>query len=81
MQAADKGQAPQTLQGQGLRIGIVQARVLFAAVPAARKQFRVVAGADHNHVLSVGSHALYSDLCQFFLAAVQAPISPIERME
>jgi 6,7-dimethyl-8-ribityllumazine synthase len=26
MQAADKGQAPQTLQGQGLRIGIVQAR-------------------------------------------------------
>lgn len=62
-------------------IGIDQARDLFAAVPAARKQFRVVAGADHNHVLSVGSHALYSDLCQFFLAAVQAPISPIERME
>jgi 6,7-dimethyl-8-ribityllumazine synthase len=26
MQAADKGQAPQTLEGQGLRIGIVQAR-------------------------------------------------------
>jgi pimeloyl-ACP methyl ester carboxylesterase len=62
-------------------IGIDQARDLFAAIPASRKQFRVVAGADHNRVLSVGSHALYSDLCQFFLAAIQAPSSPLRRME
>lgn len=59
-------------------IGIDQGRELFAAIPATRKQFRVVAGADHGRVLSVGSHALYSDLCQFFLAAVQAPHGPRE---
>lgn len=59
-------------------IGIDQGRALFAAIPAARKQFRVIAGADHNRVLSVGSHALYSDLCQFFLAAVRTPGEPNE---
>jgi alpha-beta hydrolase superfamily lysophospholipase len=62
-------------------IGIDQGRELFAAVPDRRKQFRVVAGADHNRVLSVGSHALYSDLCQFFLAAVEPSGTSIERAE
>ena len=37
-------------------IGIDQAREIFAAVPASRKTFRVVKGADHNKVLSMGSH-------------------------
>ena len=62
-------------------IGIDQAREIFAAIPANRKQFRVVAGADHNHVLSMGSHVLYADLCQFFLAAVQGSAVPYGRAE
>lgn len=48
-------------------IGINQGREIFAAIPASRKQFRLIEGADHNQVLSKGSHALYADLCQFFL--------------
>jgi pimeloyl-ACP methyl ester carboxylesterase len=62
-------------------IGIDQARDIFAAIPGGRKKFRVVAGADHNHVLSKGSHALYADLCQFFLAAVEQTGVPFERAE
>jgi uncharacterized protein len=62
-------------------IGIDQARAIFAAIPGGRKKFRVVAGADHNHVLSKGSHALYADLCQFFLAAVGQTGVPFERAE
>jgi alpha-beta hydrolase superfamily lysophospholipase len=62
-------------------IGIEQAREIFAAVPASRKQFRVVPGADHNRVLSLGSHPLYADLCQFFLSAVQAPAGPFAPTE
>lgn len=62
-------------------IGIDQARDIFAAIPASRKRFRVVSGADHNHVLSKGSHALYADLCQFFLAAVEPYGMPFERVE
>lgn len=62
-------------------IGIDQARDIFAAIPGSRKRFRVVAGADHNHVLSVGSHILYADLCQFFLAAVDQTGVPFERAE
>ena len=62
-------------------IGIDQARDIFAAIPGGRKKFRVVAGADHNHVLSKGSHALYADLCQFFLAAVGQTGVPFERAE
>lgn len=62
-------------------IGIDQARDIFAAIPGGRKKFRVVTGADHNHVLSKGSHALYADLCQFFLAAVEQTGVPFERAE
>jgi pimeloyl-ACP methyl ester carboxylesterase len=62
-------------------IPIDQARDIFAAVPGSRKRFRVVTGADHNHVLSVGSHALYADLCQFFLGAVEQSGVPFERAE
>lgn len=62
-------------------IGIDQARDIFAAIPGSRKRFRVVSGADHNHVLSKGSHALYADLCQFFLAAVEPSGMPDERTE
>lgn len=62
-------------------IGIDQARAIFAAIPGGRKRFRVVAGADHNHVLSIGSHALYADLCQFFLTAVEQTGVPFERAE
>ncbi|WP_367872277.1 alpha/beta hydrolase family protein [Luteolibacter sp. Populi] len=50
-------------------IGIDQAREIFAALPSARKQLRVVEGATHNQVLSKGSHTLYADVCQFFLEA------------
>lgn len=53
-------------------IGIDQGREIFAAIPASRKQFRMIEGADHNHVLSKGSHALYADLCQFFLESQNA---------
>lgn len=62
-------------------IGIDQARAIFAAIPGGRKKFRVVAGADHNHILSVGSHALYADLCQFFLAALDQGGVPFDRAE
>jgi pimeloyl-ACP methyl ester carboxylesterase len=62
-------------------IGIDQARAIFAAIPGGRKKFRVVTGADHNHVLSKGSHALYADLCHFFLAAVEQTAVPFERAE
>jgi pimeloyl-ACP methyl ester carboxylesterase len=51
-------------------IGIDQAREIFAALPAPVKRFRVVEGADHNHVLSMGSHALYADVCEFFREAM-----------
>lgn len=51
-------------------IGIDQAREILAAVPDSRKQLRVVKGGDHGRVLAVGSHALYADLCGFFLSAV-----------
>lgn len=62
-------------------IGIDQAREIFAAVPSPVKRFRVVEGADHNHVLSMGSHALYADVCQFFREAM-LPASPeFERAE
>ncbi|WP_035615430.1 alpha/beta fold hydrolase [Haloferula sp. BvORR071] len=62
-------------------IGIDQAREIFAAIPASKKQFRVVEGADHNHVLSKGSHALYADLCQFFLEAADPAQAAVERTE
>jgi pimeloyl-ACP methyl ester carboxylesterase len=62
-------------------IGIDQARAIFAAVPGSRKRFRVVTGADHNRVLSIGSHALYADLCQFFLTAVGQSHAPFEPAE
>lgn len=62
-------------------IGIDQARRIFAAVPDRRKTFRVVAGADHNHVLSMGSHALYADVCEFFLAASSNQSPVFERGE
>lgn len=62
-------------------IGIDQARAIFAAIPGGKKRFRVVEGADHNHVLSVGSHALYADLCQFFLGALEQSAVPFERAE
>lgn len=51
-------------------IGINQAREIFAAIPSPRKRFRAVEGADHNHVLSMGSHALYADVCEFFRDAI-----------
>ncbi len=62
-------------------IGIDQARAIFAAIPGGRKTFRTVHGADHNRVLSTGSHELYADLCQFFLEAVQHPVPDFERTE
>lgn len=62
-------------------IGIDQARDIFAAIPSARKQFRIVKGADHNHVLSLGSHELYADICQFFLESVQHHEPTFERGE
>ena len=62
-------------------IGIDQAREIFAAVPASRKTFRVVKGADHNKVLSMGSHGLYADICQFLLESVQSPPRHFERVE
>jgi pimeloyl-ACP methyl ester carboxylesterase len=62
-------------------IGIDQARDIFAAVPGSRKTFRVVNGADHNNVLATGSHALYADVCQFFLEAVQHRTPEFERAE
>ena len=62
-------------------IGIDQARDIFAAVPGGRKTFHVVKGADHNNVLSTGSHALYADVCQFFLEAVQHRTPVFERTE
>lgn len=58
-------------------IGIDQGREIFAAIPASRKQFRMVEGADHNHVLSKGSHALYADICQFFLESGTQAIVPV----
>ena len=64
-----------------LYIGIEQAHEIFAAVPDRRKQFRVVTGGDHNRVLATGSHALYADLCQFFLKSLEAAPAAIERME
>lgn len=62
-------------------IGIEQAEEIFAAVPDRRKQFRVVTGADHNRVLATGSHALYADLCQFFLMSLEPEPVAIERTE
>ncbi|WP_193211675.1 alpha/beta hydrolase family protein [Luteolibacter marinus] len=62
-------------------IGIDQGRAIFDAVPAKRKQFRVVEGADHNRVLSMGSHQLYADLCEFFLTALNEPAVEFDRSE
>jgi pimeloyl-ACP methyl ester carboxylesterase len=63
-------------------IGIDQAREIFAALPAPMKRFRIVEGADHNHVLSKGSHALYADVCQFFREAMlSTPAGLPERLE
>ena len=62
-------------------IGIDQGREIFAALPCSVKRFRVVEGADHNHVLSTGSHALYADLCQFFHEAMVTGTSEFERSE
>lgn len=62
-------------------IGIEQGRAIFSAVPSKRKQFRVVEGADHNRVLSIGSHRLYADFCAFFLAALNEPATDFERLE
>lgn len=62
-------------------IGIEQAKEIFAAVPDPRKQFRVVTGGDHHRVLATGSHALYADLCQFFLRALEPAPSGFERLE
>lgn len=62
-------------------IGIDQAREIFAAIPSSMKRFRVVEGADHNHVLYLGSHALYADVCQFFLDAMLPRSADFERME
>ena len=62
-------------------IGIEQAKEIFAAIPDSRKQFRVVPGGDHHRVLSTGSHALYADLCQFFLKSLEPPPAGFERTE
>lgn len=62
-------------------IGIDQAREIFAAIPCSMKRFRVVEGADHNQVLSKGSHALYADVCEFFLGALSCKGPDIERLE
>lgn len=43
------------------------ARELFAAIPHTRKSLRLIPNANHSTVLSTGSHALYADLCEFFL--------------
>ncbi len=57
-------------------IGIDQGRELFAALPGTKNRFRIVEGAGHNNVLATGSHALYADICQFFLEAV-APAASV----
>lgn len=44
------------------------ATAIHAAIPGTDKILRPVHGGDHGNVLSVGSHALYADLCAFFLA-------------
>lgn len=62
-------------------IGIDQGREIFEAIPSPRKQFRIVEKADHNHVLSKGSHDLYADLCEFYLTAKNRPAADFERTE
>lgn len=51
-------------------IGIDQGREIFDALTSSEKRFRTVEGADHSRVLSMGSHALYADVCEFFLSAL-----------
>ena len=45
----------------------VSSEQLFHAVPHVEKTLRIVDHAGHHNVLSVGSTALYADLCSFFL--------------
>ncbi len=53
-----------------------QAKVLFAAVPAAEKQFLSVAGAGHSTVL-ITSQPVYATLAKFFTTAALPPAETI----
>jgi uncharacterized protein len=41
---------------------------IFNAIPTTDKSFHPIHGAGHHNVLSTGSHELYADICEFFLA-------------
>ena len=43
------------------------AELLYQAVPHKQKSLHLIPNAGHHNVLSVGSTALYADLCEFFL--------------
>lgn len=49
----------------------VSSEQLFRAVPHAEKTLRIIDNAGHHNVLSVGSTALYADLCGFFLRCMK----------
>lgn len=43
---------------------------LYQAVPHSHKTMKMIEGAKHGNVLSVGSTTLYADICEFFLKAL-----------
>ncbi|MFD0894440.1 alpha/beta fold hydrolase [Luteolibacter ambystomatis] len=51
-------------------IPISAGRAIYDAIPGNRKTFREVRGGGHGNVLSTGSHALYADLCRFYITSM-----------
>lgn len=56
-------------------IPVDSARQIFAALPTHRKVLRIIPNASHSTVLATGSHALYADVCEFFLKTSGGAVS------
>lgn len=64
-------------------VPVDEARRIFAALPDARKNFRMVAGADHTSILGENPDAetLYADICTFLLKTLDDRHPAVERTE
>ncbi|MDB6079321.1 MAG: alpha/beta fold hydrolase [Akkermansiaceae bacterium] len=64
-------------------VPVDEARRIFAALPDARKSFRMVPGADHSSILGENPAAdgLYADICAFLLKTLDDRHPVIERTE
>lgn len=52
-----------------------QGKQIYDAIPGSRKSFQLIPDGTHNNVLAKGGHAMYADLCLFYLQALEGDSS------